>query len=248
MSNPGPRTTFPPKDLELEPNTAYTVPDRGTYYTDPSGVVTHVDAIVDRTQGAPLHPDLQRPQPNTTYQVFDQGGTVDGGGRTRVATYETDHLGRTESITIENVHYDDPSGRSEYTQSRVGHEGDVATEVTHPDGTTETVTTSDYQGGHTHGRGPGGIREYINYWPMLEELNQSVAGVHDNFYAFESRLEALTQQFPDSKIDVALKADFDPVVQAEHGLGPSVPTTFKATVFVDGVPFEVEEFTNVRKE
>ncbi|MFE6644995.1 DNA/RNA non-specific endonuclease [Nocardioides sp. NPDC057772] len=66
----GPRTRFPPDGLELEPNTAYQVAGRGTYYTDDEGMVTHVETEFG-TKGN-LNWDLNYPAANVTYVVSDR--------------------------------------------------------------------------------------------------------------------------------------------------------------------------------
>ncbi|MFL6123140.1 glycohydrolase toxin TNT-related protein [Actinophytocola sp.] len=74
----------------LEPNTAYHVPGRGTYYTNDAGVISHADLEVNnRTEGihesgANENPDASYPQPNTTYRVDVDGAehiyTTDAAG------------------------------------------------------------------------------------------------------------------------------------------------------------------------
>ena len=77
----GPKQTFPPGNAVLEANTAYEVPDRGTYYTDGTGTVTHVETGYSPTKYP--NPDLNHPAPNTTYVVDDRHVFVtDGKSRT----------------------------------------------------------------------------------------------------------------------------------------------------------------------
>ncbi|GAA3043062.1 glycohydrolase toxin TNT-related protein [Actinokineospora globicatena] len=56
----------------LDPNTAYQVDGRGTYYTDHRGVITHADLVSPNTRDD-SNPDVNRPAPNTTYRVDVDG-------------------------------------------------------------------------------------------------------------------------------------------------------------------------------
>ncbi|WP_157773374.1 DNA/RNA non-specific endonuclease [Brachybacterium vulturis] len=77
----GPKQTFPPENAVLEANTSYEVPGRGTYYTDGTGAVTHVETGYSPTKYP--NPDLNPPAPNTTYVVDDRHVFVtDGKSRT----------------------------------------------------------------------------------------------------------------------------------------------------------------------
>lgn len=101
----GPRTRFPPKGLDLEPHTAYEVPSRGTYYTDDTSEVVHVEALPGTTGN--LNWDLNFPAPGVTYVVSDR------------FRYDTDRETRTvRSIDVQVARGDAP--RSPSIQSSVG--------------------------------------------------------------------------------------------------------------------------------
>jgi hypothetical protein len=67
----------------LNPNTAYRVDGRGTYFTDNRGVITHADLESPNTRDG-SNPDVERPAPLTTYRV-----DVDGA----IHQYRTDGQG-----------------------------------------------------------------------------------------------------------------------------------------------------------
>lgn len=104
---PSPRKPFAAL-TDLEPNTAYEVPGRGTFYTDETGRVTHVEAQYGR-KGA-LNWDLMNPQPNVTYVVDSNH------------VFVTDDLGRTIEAHVEHLELLD-ADRSESVQRRVGNVG-----------------------------------------------------------------------------------------------------------------------------
>ncbi|RJF40057.1 hypothetical protein D4740_12655, partial [Actinomyces sp. 2119] len=60
------------RGVELEPSTCYHVDQRGSFYTDESGVVVHVEAhsAVERRGWwdirSPMNPDLRDPLPSAT--------------------------------------------------------------------------------------------------------------------------------------------------------------------------------------
>lgn len=104
----GPRTKFSSKRFTLEPNTAYMVPGRGTYYTDDDAEVTYVDAIPGTT--GKLNWDLNYPNAGTTYVVGDR------------FVYVTDPETRTvRAFDVQAMSADAP--RSESIQSSVGRAG-----------------------------------------------------------------------------------------------------------------------------
>ncbi len=107
VENPGARTAFT-KSTGLEPDTAYVVEGRGTFYTNEHGVVTYVETSSGHT-GA-LNPDLISPNPNTTY-VVDHG-----------YVYHTDGLGRTDHVHVDELGLHD-ADRSPSIQTRIGKEG-----------------------------------------------------------------------------------------------------------------------------
>lgn len=101
----GPKTTLPPGDVELQANTAYEVPGRGVYYTDGTGVVTHVETGYSPTKFP--NPDLNHPAPNTTYVVDDRH------------VFVTDEKARTVEVHVTHLEQHDVR-RSGHIQSEVG--------------------------------------------------------------------------------------------------------------------------------
>ncbi|MEU4384964.1 DNA/RNA non-specific endonuclease [Promicromonospora sp. NPDC023805] len=103
---PSPRKPFAALD-NLEPNTAYEVPNRGTFYTDDAGKVVHVEAQYG-SKGK-LNWDLMHPQPDVTYVVNDH-------------VFVTDHAGRTIEAYTDDLQFGD-ADRSKSIQSRIGNIG-----------------------------------------------------------------------------------------------------------------------------
>ncbi|MBL0888884.1 hypothetical protein HGK34_21855 [Myceligenerans sp. I2] len=103
---PSPRKPFAALD-NLEPNTAYEVPGRGTFYTDDTGKVVHVEAQYGRR--GKLNWDLMNPQPDVTYVVNDH-------------VFVTDHAGRAIEAYADDLQLGD-ADRSESIQSRIGNMG-----------------------------------------------------------------------------------------------------------------------------
>jgi len=98
-----PRTSFSRQE-GLQPNTAYHVDGRGTFYTDSTGHVVYVEA---RGGTGRLNIDLQHPVPNATYHVNDH------------AFYHTDDMGRATHVHIDQ--WINESGvRSPSVQTTVG--------------------------------------------------------------------------------------------------------------------------------
>ncbi|MFC5336905.1 DNA/RNA non-specific endonuclease [Leucobacter denitrificans] len=104
VENPGSRTQFPHDGLE--PNTAYVVEGRGTYYTDASGTVTHVET--DYGPNSAPNPDLNHPAPNTTYVVNDRH------------VFVTDALSRTVEVHVPRLELIPDTPRSSSIQRSVG--------------------------------------------------------------------------------------------------------------------------------
>jgi hypothetical protein len=103
---PSPRKPFAALD-NLEANTAYEVPGRGTFYTDETGKVVHVEAQYGRRGN--LNWDLMNPQPDVTYVVNDH-------------VFVTDHAGRTVEAYADDLRLGD-ADRSESIQGRIGNMG-----------------------------------------------------------------------------------------------------------------------------
>lgn len=104
---PGARTPFAETE-DLEPNTAYEVEGRGTFYTDADGRVTHVEAEYGGT--GDLNYDLIEPQPDTTYVIGDEH------------VFITDDQGRTVEAHATDLAFGE-ADRSESIQQRIGDEG-----------------------------------------------------------------------------------------------------------------------------
>lgn len=150
--------------IELEPNTRYSVGERGEYYTDGDGRIVYVEA---EGGGKEMNPNLRQVLPDVTYHVNDK------------TYYQTDELGRTEHMYIPEVEVDRDMSRSQSIQSKIADRFDMKT----PDGTEKI----EFNAGHMEARQLGGIREEINYTRQWDEVNQARKGT-DNIYAFESLL------------------------------------------------------------
>ena len=150
--------------IELEPNTRYSVGERGEYYTDGDGRIVYVEA---EGGGKEMNPNLRQVLPDVTYHVNDK------------TYYQTDELGRTEHMYIPEVEIDRDMSRSQSIQSKIADRFDMKTS----DGTEKI----EFNAGHMEARQLGGIREEINYTRQWDEVNQARKGT-DNIYAFESLL------------------------------------------------------------
>lgn len=104
----GPRTPFPGKDFPLEPNIAYEVEGRGTYFTDENATLHYVDTAYG--DSAHPNPDLNHPAPDVTFTVSDRH------------VFVTDHDSRTiEAHDPHMARRDAP--RSGHIQTQVGRLG-----------------------------------------------------------------------------------------------------------------------------
>ncbi len=216
--------TFPPKGTKLEPNTRYEVHqgggkkhdmDRGFYYTDDKGNVTHVEANANRTEGAALNYDLREPAANTTYRVDN-------------VVYHTDDQGRTDVAVIEDINHETKGARHQGIQSSVGREADVV-----KDG----KKVLDFDGGHINAAMSGGIREEINYTPQNVNVNQSRKGV-ENYYALEQKWKELSGEGKD--VDIVVRNIYEDDVQKSTGVNSNVPTKYIVQYDVNGKnPVEV---------
>ncbi|GAA1863351.1 hypothetical protein GCM10009751_21500 [Myceligenerans crystallogenes] len=107
VDEPPERTAFG-ASTGLEPNTAYEVTDRGTFYTDGSGRVVHVETGYGRT--GDLNHDLIEPQPDATYVVGDDH------------VFRTDGQGRTVEAHATDLGFGE-ADRSSSIQQRIGDQG-----------------------------------------------------------------------------------------------------------------------------
>ncbi|WP_139738689.1 DNA/RNA non-specific endonuclease [Actinomyces wuliandei] len=202
------------RGVELEPNTCYQVDKRGSFYTDESGVVVHVEAhsAVERrgwlgiTQDA-LNPDLKDPLPSATY-------TVDGRFH-----YTTDEWSRTVRIQVDELRKVDgdlEKYRSESVQERVGKYGGEG-----------------YDGGHLSGHQFGGAPEDINVVPMRRTLNQGTEGRYLDSY---KKLEDDIAKNPTAYESIDIYIEYDGPPEAPSGTSLSgvpktdrVPTEFRVS-------------------
>ena len=93
----------------MEPNTAYEVSGRGTYYTDSNGTVTHVETSYGSKRTP--NPDLNNPAPNVTYVVNDRH------------VFVTDGLSRTIEVHVPQLELIADTPRSSHIQGEVGRAG-----------------------------------------------------------------------------------------------------------------------------
>lgn len=126
------------------------------------GAVVYIEATGG---GKSMNPNLRQVFPDATYHVNDY------------AYYQTDELGRTEHMYIDDVHVDRDMTRSQSIQSKIAERFEMTT----PDGK-QTVA---FDAGHVVARQLGGIREEINYTRQWNDVNQARKG-QENIYAVES--------------------------------------------------------------
>ncbi|WP_156761681.1 DNA/RNA non-specific endonuclease [Microbacterium karelineae] len=163
------------RQTDLEPDSTYEVPGRGTFHTGPDGRVVRVETTYGPTK---LNFELHKLQPDTTYVV-----TTENGASTH--TFRTDDLGRTISAHTDNLDFDD-ARRAEGVQSSIGGEGG-----------------SFFDGGHLFGNQYGGGGERVNVVPMLRDVNQALNP--GSFYALESHWADLKRANPDTPLEVLVE-------------------------------------------
>ncbi|MFD7073954.1 DNA/RNA non-specific endonuclease [Nocardioides sp. NPDC059952] len=104
----GPRTSFPGNGFALEPNTAYEVPGRGTYYTDEEGQLLYAETVYG--DASRPNPDLNSPAPNVTYAVSDRHVFITDTGSRTIEAHDP-HMARRDAP------------RSGHIQADVGKQG-----------------------------------------------------------------------------------------------------------------------------
>ncbi|RJF40106.1 hypothetical protein D4740_12610 [Actinomyces sp. 2119] len=202
------------RGVELEPNTCYHVDQRGSFYTDESGVVVHVEAhsAVERRGWwdirSPMNPDLRDPLPSATY-------TVDGRFH-----YTTDEWGRTVRIQVDGLDEVSETYDSSRARRRIGNYGG--------DG---------FDGGHLIAHRFGGGPEEINVVPMRSTLNQGTEGRYlDSYRKLEDDIAASRGAY--ESIDIHIEYDGPPGVEPGTSLSGvpqagRVPTEFRVS-WTDG--------------
>lgn len=177
-TNPlGPRTRFPPRWLQLEPNTAYEVPGRGTYYTNDAAELTHVETAFG-TKGN-LNWDLNYPAPNVTYVVSDR------------FRYDTDDETRTvKANDVQAARGDAP--RSESIQATVGNAAGDGYDGGHL-----------HQNAHAGGAERINIVAMLE--ELNRSGSQEFGSIPNSFYAFEARLRGLVNQGRNVSVDLKIE-------------------------------------------
>ena len=170
----GPRTRFPPDGLKLEPNTAYEVAGRGTYYTDDEGMVAHVETTFG-TKGN-LNWDLNYPAANATYVVSDR------------FRYDTDNDTRTvRASDVQATRGDAPRSRS--IQSSVGRAAGDGYDGGHL-----------HQNAHAGGAERINIVAMLQ--ELNRSGSQEYGSIPNSFYRLETELRAMVDTGRNVEIDL----------------------------------------------
>lgn len=173
----GPRTTFPPKNLELEPNTAYTVSGRGTYYTDDQSEVGYVDTEFGG-KGS-LNWDLNYPKPGATYVVGNR------------FVYKTDPETRTiRAIDVQAARGN--ADRSESVQASVGRAGGKGYDGGHL-----------HQNAHAGGAERINIVAMLQ--ELNRSGTTEFGSIPNSFYAFESELRDMVDAGRNVSVDLHVR-------------------------------------------
>ncbi|GAA1464852.1 DNA/RNA non-specific endonuclease [Nocardiopsis exhalans] len=148
-------------DVKLAPNTLYEVDGRGTFITDSSGKIIHVETKPGQSSAG--NPELNYPRPNAKYFVKHPTSGAQ-------FVYETDQKSRTISIEGELKTGKTPRGGE---QTPIGHEGKHYFKKYNSDEQgVYTYEDVNWDGGHfvaaNYFGGPG---ERINVIPMLKSIN-----------------------------------------------------------------------------
>ncbi|WP_165831826.1 DNA/RNA non-specific endonuclease [Brachybacterium endophyticum] len=175
--NIGSRTTFPPKGFTTEPHTAYEVPDRGTYYTDGEGNVSHV--VTDYGPSHTPNPDLNKPASNTTYVVNDRHVFVTD-SKARTVEVHAPHLERAEAA------------RSSHIQQNVGHASGPGYDGGH--------LLQNALGGGRERINIVGMLEEVN-----RSGSSKYAAPAENYYRLESELRTAALKGSDTSMDIYVR-------------------------------------------
>ncbi|MEI7055635.1 DNA/RNA non-specific endonuclease [Nocardioides sp. CCNWLW239] len=176
----GPRTKFPPRGLTLEPNTAYDVAGRGTFFTDDDGKLTHIDT--EYGEKGSLNPDLNSPAPSVTFVVSN------------IHVFRTDPQARTVEANDPHFALRDAT-RSEHVQGVVGRSGGPGYQGGH--------LLQRASGG-----GPDRINIIAMLAELNESVAAGPAKLTDNFYDMEKQLRQWVSTYADGDdpaYDIALK-------------------------------------------
>lgn len=176
----GPRTKFPPRGLILEPNTAYDVTGRGTFFTDDDGKLTHIDT--EYGEKGSLNPDLNSPVPSATFVVSN------------IHVFRTDPHSRTVEANDPHFALRDAT-RSEHVQGVVGRSGGPSYQGGH--------LLQKASGG-----GPDRINIIAMLAELNESVAAGPAKLTDNFYDMEKQLRRWVSTYADDgnpAYDIALK-------------------------------------------
>jgi hypothetical protein len=163
--------------MTLEPNTAYIVPGRGTYFTDDGAAVRYVDAVPGTTGN--LNWDLNRPDPGVTYVVGDR------------FVYVTDPETRTvRAVDVQSVTSDAP--RSQSIQSSVGSSGGEGYDGGHL-----------HQ--NAHGGIPERINIVAMLQELNRSGSTEFGTIPNSFYAFEERLRSFVKHGRNVSVDLKIE-------------------------------------------
>ncbi|WP_304452820.1 DNA/RNA non-specific endonuclease [Nocardiopsis sp. YSL2] len=183
--------------VTLDPNKAYVVDGRGTFITDDTGKIIHIETQPGSTRQG--NPELVHPREDATYKITHPRSGAE-------YTYRTDHEGRTVSV--------EGDLRSGYSvrgaeQTAIGGEGrDYFRDLNNDPTESHTYETVDWNGGHLiSGSEMGGTGERLNVIPMLKDLNQQRGTDFTNNYR---RLELLWDGLVSGN-DAKLKSSFSKI-------------------------------------
>ncbi|KOX13962.1 DNA/RNA non-specific endonuclease [Nocardiopsis sp. NRRL B-16309] len=178
---PGERDRFG-DGVTLEPNKEYVVEGRGTFITDDSGAIVHIETEPGTT--AKGNPELVTPRKDATYKIIHPESGAE-------YVYKTDHAGRT--VSVEGDLRRGVSVRNN-EQTSIGHEGrDYFRALNNDPDHPFTYDEVNWNGGHfISSNEMGGTGERLNVIPMLESVNKTRGtGIGDNFRRLEMLWDGL---------------------------------------------------------
>lgn len=207
VSAPTDKGSFAARD-DLAPRTQYQVDGRGTFITDDTGRVVHVETTTG--QKGSFSVELNHPAPDTTY-VVHRPPTPEHPGVGSTFTFHTNADGATvyaHAAGLENVRPVDEIIRDVAAQRRVGAQGGAG-----------------FEGSHLVAAMFGSPGESINqvaaHWTVNRGAGASMA-------AMERKISALMQTHPGSTFDLEMTARVRP--------GEVVPDVVRARIFENGQP------------
>ncbi|MER6936448.1 DNA/RNA non-specific endonuclease [Nocardioides sp. NPDC127514] len=175
----GPRTSFPGNGFALEPNTAYEVPGRGTYYTDGEGQLHYAETVYG--DAARPNPDLNYPAPNVTYAVSDRHVFITDTGSRTIEAHDP-HMARRDAP------------RSGHIQADVGKQGGPGYDGGH--------LVANYAGG-----GRERINIVAMLQELNRSGSPEYGSIPNNFYKLESDLRDAIDGGHD--VSFSLYVDYD---------------------------------------